>query len=94
MRIRWENDYLSAIRADRTYFCTVRCWYGHMSYRHFAVYNVVGALVWVLLFTYSGYFFGGLPVVQENLKLLIMAINIISILPGIIEIWRATRQQK
>lgn len=67
---------------------------GHMSYRHFAVYNVVGALVWVLLFTYAGYFFGGLPVVQENLKLLIMAIIIISILPGIIEIWRATRQQK
>lgn len=67
---------------------------GHMSYRHFAVYNVVGALVWVLLFTYSGYFFGGLPLVQENLKLLIMAIIIISILPGIIEIWRATRQQK
>lgn len=67
---------------------------GHMSYRHFAVYNVVGALVWVLLFTYAGYFFGGLPVVQENLKLLIMAIIIISILPGIIEIWRATLQQK
>jgi len=67
---------------------------GHMSYRHFAVYNVVGALVWVLLFTYSGYFFSGLPVVQENLKLLMMAIIIISILPGIIEIWRATRQQK
>jgi membrane-associated protein len=44
---------------------------GHMSYRHFAAYNVVGALLWVLLFTYAGYLFGDLPVVQENLKLLI-----------------------
>ncbi len=27
-----------------------------MSYRHFAAYNVNGALLWVLLFTYAGYF--------------------------------------
>ncbi len=36
---------------------------GHMSYRHFAIYNVIGALLWVLLFTYAGYLFGNLPVV-------------------------------
>jgi Uncharacterized membrane-associated protein len=70
---------------------------GHMSYRHFAAYNVIGALVWVLLFTYAGYLFGDLPVVQENLKLLIVGIIIVSILPGVIEIWRhkraAARQQ-
>lgn len=71
---------------------------GHMSYRHFAAYNVIGALVWVLLFTYAGYLFGDLPVVQENLKLLIVGIIIVSILPGVIEICRhkraAARQQK
>ncbi len=71
---------------------------GHMSYRHFAAYNVIGALVWVLLFTYAGYLFGDLPVVQENLKLLIVGSIIVSILPGVIEIWRhkraAARQQK
>ncbi|WON75686.1 DedA family protein [Serratia sp. UGAL515B_01] len=71
---------------------------GHMSYRHFAAYNVIGALLWVLSFTYAGYHFGGLPVVQENLKLLIVGIIFVSILPGIIEIWRhkraAARQQK
>ena len=64
---------------------------GHMSYRHFAAYNVIGALVWVLLFTYAGYLFGDLPVVQENLKLLIVGIIIVSILPGVIEIWRHKR---
>lgn len=71
---------------------------GHMSYRHFAAYNVIGALVWVLLFTYAGYLFGDLPVVQENLKLLIVGIIIVSILPGVIEIWHhkraSARQQK
>ncbi|HGJ5876428.1 MAG TPA: DedA family protein [Arsenophonus sp.] len=70
---------------------------GKMSYRHFAFYNVTGALIWVLLFTYAGYFFGDLPIIQQNLKLLIVAIILISILPGIIEIWcypRASIKEK
>ena len=64
---------------------------GHMSYRHFAMYNVAGALLWVLLFTYAGYLFGDLPIVQENLKLLIVAIIVLSVLPGIIEVIRHKR---
>jgi membrane-associated protein len=67
---------------------------GHMSYRHFALFNVTGALLWVLLFSYAGYLFGDLPVVQENLKLLIVGIILVSILPGVIEVWRHRRQAK
>lgn len=62
-----------------------------MSYRHFAAYNVIGAVVWVVLFTYAGYIFGDLKIVQENLKLLIVAIIIISIMPGVIEVLRHRR---
>ncbi|WP_413729731.1 DedA family protein [Sodalis sp. RH22] len=64
---------------------------GHMSYRHFALFNITGGVIWVVLFTYSGYLFGDLPVVQENLKLLIVAIILLSILPGVIEVWRHRR---
>ncbi|MDI4701030.1 DedA family protein, partial [Salmonella enterica subsp. enterica serovar Cerro] len=64
---------------------------GHMSYRHFAAYNVIGALLWVLLFTYAGYFFGTIPLIQDNLKLLIVGIIVVSILPGVIEIVRHKR---
>ena len=67
---------------------------GHMSYRHFAMYNVIGALLWVLLFTYAGYLLGNVPVVHENLKLLIVAIIVLSILPGVIEVWRHKRAAK
>ena len=71
---------------------------GHMSWRHFTAYNVVGAFSWVLLFTYAGYVFGNVPIVQENLKLLIVAIIVVSILPGVVEIIRhkraAARQAK
>ncbi|TKI03845.1 DedA family protein [Martelella alba] len=64
---------------------------GNMSYRHFALFNVTGGVAWVGLFTYAGYLFGDLPVVQENLKLLIVAIIIVSILPALIEVWRHRR---
>ncbi len=64
---------------------------GHMTYRHFALFNITGGVLWVALFTYAGYLFGDLPVVQENLKLLIVAIILLSILPGAIEVWRHKR---
>ncbi|QWA09482.1 DedA family protein [Sodalis ligni] len=64
---------------------------GHMSYRHFALFNIAGGVLWVALFTYAGYLFGDLPVVQSNLNLLIVAIIVLSVLPGLIEVWRHRR---
>mgnify|MGYP000420545827 CR=1 FL=1 len=58
---------------------------GKMHYYYFMIYNLIGGAIWVVLFCYAGYFFGDLPFVQENLKLLIIAIIFISILPAIIE---------
>lgn len=62
---------------------------GKMHYYYFMIYNVVGALAWVCLFTYAGYFFGDLPFVQKNLKLLLVAIIFTSLLPAIFEVVRA-----
>ncbi len=61
---------------------------GKMSYRRFANYNVIGGVVWVCLLTYAGYFFGDLDFVKKNMSLLIIAIIIVSIIPGIVEIVR------
>ncbi len=58
---------------------------GAMSYGHFIVYNVVGGVAWVALFTFGGYFFGNLKFVQENFSLVVLAIIFISILPGVVE---------
>ena len=60
-----------------------------MHYYYFMIYNLIGGAFWVLLFCYAGYFFGDLPFVQQNLKLLIIAIIFISILPAVIEVVRA-----
>jgi membrane-associated protein len=64
---------------------------GAMTYSRFMAYNVVGALLWVVICSVAGYFFGNLPFVKENFSLVILAIIIISILPGVIEIVRARR---
>lgn len=61
---------------------------GKMCYKRFGLFNITGAILWVSLFMYAGYFFGGLEIVQRNLKLLIVLIIFISILPGIIEVWK------
>lgn len=64
---------------------------GVMPYRRFLLFNVVGAVLWVVLLTYAGFFFGNLPLVKKNLTLVILGIIVLSILPGVIEVWRARR---
>jgi membrane-associated protein len=64
---------------------------GAMSYRDFLLFNVTGAILWVVSLTYAGYFFGNLPFVKDNLTLVIVCIIVLSSMPGIIEFWRARR---
>ncbi|MGL4929660.1 MAG: hypothetical protein ACRC4H_05860, partial [Plesiomonas sp.] len=66
---------------------------GRMHYRHFALFNVIGGIVWVTGFVYAGYYFGNIPVIKQNLELLILGIIFISVLPGIIEFWRQRRRR-
>lgn len=62
-----------------------------MTYAKFALYNVSGAVLWVVSLGYAGYFFGNIPLIRNNLTLVIIGIIILSILPGIIEILRHRR---
>jgi membrane-associated protein len=58
---------------------------GAMNYSRFLLYNVVGGVAWVALFSYGGYYFGNLPWVKRNFSLIILAIIVISVLPLVIE---------
>lgn len=62
---------------------------GSMHYYYFMLYNLIGGALWIAIFCYAGYFFGDLPFVQENLKLLIVAIIAVSVLPAAVEVVRA-----
>jgi membrane-associated protein len=66
---------------------------GAMSYPKFLTYNVIGAVVWVVLFVLGGYFFGNIPTVRQNFTLVILAIIAISVLPIVIEAVRSRRSR-
>lgn len=67
---------------------------GEMSYGYFLSWNVIGGVTWVAVFTLAGYFFGNIPFVQKNFELVIVAIIAISVVPMLIEWWKARRAKK
>lgn len=67
---------------------------GSMTYGHFIVYNIVGGISWVAIFTFLGYFFGNLPFVEKHFELVIFAIIFISLLPPVFEYFKARKGNK
>lgn len=67
---------------------------GSMTYRKFAAYNIVGGIVWVVLFLCLGLFFGNLSVVQDHFSLIVVGIVIISFVPVIVEFIKARKEKK
>ena len=57
---------------------------GGMHWRNFVVFNVLGGITWSTLFTLLGYFFGGIPFVQDHFELLIVGIILVSVVPTIV----------
>jgi membrane-associated protein len=65
-----------------------------MSRSRFTLYNVIGALLWVVGLTLAGYLFGNIPFVKEHLDKIIWALIIV---PGLIAIyggWKARRAER
>lgn len=62
-----------------------------MSRRKFTMYNIVGALIWVISISLAGYLFGNLPWVQANMSLIIWAMIIV---PGMIALFGAWRARQ
>lgn len=59
-----------------------------MRWTRFAPFSVLGGLTWSSLFTLLGYFFGGIPAVQEHFELVIVLILVVSLLPTVIGLVR------
>ena len=62
-----------------------------MTRSKFTLYNVVGAVIWVIGLTAAGYWFGNLPWVQANLSKIIWALIIVPGLIAMFGAWRASR---
>ena len=67
---------------------------GGMHWRNFVVFNVLGGITWSTVFTLLGYFFGGIPFVQEHFELLIIGIVAVSIIPTVVGLVKAKLGKK
>ena len=67
---------------------------GGMHWRNFVIFNVLGGITWSTLFTLLGYFFGGIPFVQEHFELLIVGIVLVSVIPTIVGLVKAKLSKK
>lgn len=59
---------------------------GKMDYKTFLMYNIIGGFVWVTAFVFAGYFFGGLPFIQENFHYTVVIIVALSLIPILYEV--------
>ena len=64
---------------------------GRMEYRRFVLYNLAGCMAWITSFVLGGYFFGNIPIVKDNLTVVIFVIIIVSLVPSVIEFLRHRR---
>ncbi|MFN3884398.1 MAG: DedA family protein [Rhodocyclaceae bacterium] len=60
-----------------------------MTYPRFFAFDLLGAVLWVFSLTLAGYWFGNLPVVKNNLTLVIIGIILVSVMPIMIAWLRA-----
>jgi membrane-associated protein len=64
-----------------------------MSYWRFVSYNVFGGIGWVAAMTLLGYWLGNVPFVRQYFDKVILAIILISVLPAVVETWKAHRRR-
>lgn len=64
-----------------------------MHYRQFMIFSVVGSVAWIAFFVIGGYFLGNIPVIKNNLTLMILVIVFISLVPAMLQFIRHRRVQ-
>ncbi len=64
---------------------------GLMRYRIFMLFSALGSIAWISLFILGGYFLGNIPVVKDNLTLMVVMVIVISFLPALREFIRHRR---
>lgn len=57
---------------------------GHMNFGKFTIFNAIGGISWVSLFVLVGYFFGGIPFVQDHFEIIVLGIVAVSVAPAVI----------
>lgn len=62
-----------------------------MNYRLFMIFSAAGSFAWITFFVIGGYFLGNIPVIKDNLTVMILLIVFISVMPAIFQFIRQRR---
>ncbi len=80
--------FVPIVRAFAPYMAGV----GRMRYLRFFSFNVWGGVGWVVSMTLFGYFIGNYAPVRRNFEKVVLAIIFVSVLPMLIQYWKARRE--
>ncbi len=61
---------------------------GRMHYGRFQAYNIFGAVAWVNLFVWAGYWIGNIPLIKDNFGLVTITIIVVSMAPLVVMVLR------
>lgn len=82
--------FMPAIRT----FAPIVAGVGKMHYPTFLFYNIIGGVFWVLSLTLGGYYLGSaVPDVDRYILPIVLGIIVLSVLPGIVHVWREHRER-
>ncbi len=70
-------------------FATVMAGVARMDFRRFALYSLVGGVVWTTAVTLLGYWLGHVALVRNHIELFIVAVVAVSLVPVAVEAWRS-----
>jgi membrane-associated protein len=66
--------------------------FSDMTLRTFQIFNVLGALLWVLSIVLAGYFFGNIPVIRDHLNTIVLIGVATAVVPVVLgAAWRVVR---
>jgi membrane-associated protein len=54
---------------------------GKMKYSRFLTFNIIGGILWVIILTSLGFFFGNIPIIKNHFSLVVVIIVLISLIP-------------
>lgn len=64
-----------------------------MTFARFQLFNFTGAILWVMLLTSAGYFFGNIPIVREHLtEIVLVGVGLAVVPMAIGGVWKLTRR--
>jgi len=75
-------------------FITVMAGAGRMNFRTYAIYTVIGGVLWTGSVTMLGYFLGNVAFIADNIELLLLGGVLISVVPVGLGLFRHTRSSK